>query len=1172
MEFIEKKNKILLYTMAHKEINNSDNNNLINLMKLNFNYPYPDEDDFQYQIYKKREYYFNKVPQRDIITDYKDIKMYRDRECGGETFNLRTQQSLLNNFINPETPYRGLLIFHGVGTGKTCGAFAIAENFKDMVKKYNTKIHILLSGPLIREQWKNELVEKCARETYLKDNLQNMGYLNEAERSKALKMAKNQASQYYKIMSYRSFQKKVLGQKIIEKKTDEKKKSYRKTSEGEYEREIAIDKIDSLNNTLLIIDEAHNLTGNEYGDAVKQVIKNSKNLRVLLLTATPMKNLGDDIIELINLLRPDASQIEREKVFQGSSHQMEFKTGGKEYLLKMINGYVSHFRGANPLIFAEGVEEGEIPEGLNFTKVIRCFMEDFQLDAYRNILKLTDDSLDRRSQSIANFVFPNLTADKLSVEGVSGEEGINNTRNQLKSNKQLLLDKINKVLFNGKYENQNELMVDNEKSKSLGGKIFKLPYLKQFSIKFYTCLNNINQLIEGKRGPGTVFVYSNLVKIGIELFKEVLLQNGYLEFSEHKNYNIQDDTLDSLTGITYKDFKESKRNIQDYHPATFITFTGKTDDAQEDLPEIKIAVLKNSFNNVNNKDGKYIKLVLGSRVMNEGITLYNIKDVHILDVYYNFGRVHQVIGRAIRHCVHYKITNEQNPFPKVNIFKYVVSLPEKGALSAEEDLYKKAEYKYVLVKDIERLIKEASIDCPLNYHGNIFPEEVIKYKNCMKPLEYGKLTQKEKEKTIVCPAACDFQDCEYKCHDKKLNMEFYDPKKKIYKNMSRKELDYTTFTNVLKRNEINFVKDKIKDLYKFKYVYTLDELENKIVASYSGEKAELFDNYFVHQALNELIPLNENDFNNFQDTIFDKYNVPGYLIYRNKYYIFQPFDQNEDVPMWYRSNYQTELYNDLTVYNYIKNTDEFKKINEETIDNSSDDDESTSTNTDISKRKNKMKQSYDFSNIDYYDSKKEFIYVGIIDKGSTRAKSIVESTEDIFKLRPSREKILLKKRGTGIPSLKGAVCNTSKDKKLLIRIAEKIGVENIERYNEYTRLGICQIIRNRLLFLEKFSTVKDNNKLLYIIIPLNHQVYEFPFNLEDRNKYITEQLQNDISVALTFKIENIKEGIFENIRDPKFARYKITITNRPTDLTEFKSIISKHKFLDEGSNWYRIVE
>ena len=95
------------------------------------------------------------------------------------------------------------------------------------------------------------------------------------------------------------------------------------------------------------------------------------------------------------------------------------------------------------------------------------------------------------------------------------------------------------------------------------------------------------------------------------------------------------------------------------------------------------------------------------------------------------GKVEQVIGRAIRFCRHMAVTNENNPFPKVNVYRYVVGL--KKGLSSDEILYQKAEKKYILVKRVERILKESAIDCPLLLHGNMFPEEIEKYKNCVPP-------------------------------------------------------------------------------------------------------------------------------------------------------------------------------------------------------------------------------------------------------------------------------------------------------------------------------------------------------------------------------------------------------------------------------------------------------
>ena len=56
------------------------------------------------------------------------------------------------------------------------------------------------------------------------------------------------------------------------------------------------------------------------------------------------------------------------------------------------------------------------------------------------------------------------------------------------------------------------------------------------------------------------------------------------------------------------------------------------------------------------------------------------------------------------------VTNEYR-YPEVNVYRYVVSL--KNKLSTDENLYKKAELKYLLVKETEKVLKEAAIDCPL---------------------------------------------------------------------------------------------------------------------------------------------------------------------------------------------------------------------------------------------------------------------------------------------------------------------------------------------------------------------------------------------------------------------------------------------------------------------------
>ena len=136
-----------------------------------------------------------------------------------------------------------------------------------------------------------------------------------------------------------------------------------------------------------------------------------------------------------------------------------------------------------------------------------------------------------------------------------------------------------------------------------------------------------------------------------------------------------------------------------------------------------------------------------------------------------------------------------------------------------------------------------------------------------------------------------------KCDSKNLNEKYFNKNTYV---LDKKEIDYNTFNDYLAKFEIISIKNKIKDLYRFKHVYLYDEILNEITRSLESHQIDMFENYFLDQAIEDMMPKDENDFNNFKDTIYDKYNRPGYLIQRGIYFIFQPFNENEDVPMYYR--------------------------------------------------------------------------------------------------------------------------------------------------------------------------------------------------------------------------------------------------------------------------------
>jgi len=1246
------------------------------IMTTNLSYPAQTDPDIQLKFYKKREFYYNKVPERPELTSYDDIKDYRVSTCDPQEFILHEYQSLLANVINPDTPFKGCVVFHGLGTGKcigpdskvytiinnvvehikiadlftsyatdivydeknrgywaeskvpifvqsyrfktqttviekvnrfyrekiscgmkryylsnnksilctiihrllaydpesylepyywtnnikvgmqilglvnlelscikitaieevqydsyvydlevnnlhnylaedifchnTCAGVAIAEKFKPLVQKYQTKIHILVPGPLLKESWKHHLI-KCTGETYMK-KIDPSLLIDPSEIEYLKKNAIAQAMQYYKFLSYKSFYKRVLGEKIVDR-SEEGKAYYKKTEEGEFERDVSVDRIYNLNNSLIIVDEAHNLTDNAYGDALKLIIKNSTNLKIILMTGTPMKNLASDIVDLVNFLRPLDYPIERDKIFTADkNYELNFKPGGLEYLKMMVSGYISHVRGSDPMVFAKRVDLGEKPASLLFTKVIRNNMLEFQKETYDRTILASEDALDRKSSAVSNFVFPCLNSSHTDITGTSGNEGLLLIKNQLKSLSTVLNKKIGEKFFPKDLDKEDktlEFIQLTQDNNCITGKILKMPYLKLFSTKFYKVLLNLNQLYWGKKGVRSAFIYSNLVRIGIDMFEQILLQNGYLAFSEDSSYQIADDTKCYFCGKTFSEHKMSQTEDKDqnkgtaktklsekdlfkslekdlslekepfdevlnipphtFHPATFITVTGKaSEDSGEVIPEEKKRILDSIYNSTANQDGKLIKFILGSKVMNEGISLENTNEVHVLDVYYNFGRVDQVVGRAIRWCSHYKQMSESNPFPEVYVYKYVVSVPD--GLSTEEELYKKAEHKYLLIKKVERAMKEVAIDCPLNLQANMFKEEMKEFANCA-------------SKEAVCPTICDYTTCSYKCSNLKLNAAYYDPARNIYKELAKSDLDLSTFTTSFARTEIDFCKKRIKELYLINFMYLLADILAYVKASYPASKQDLFDEFFVYKALDELIPANQNELNSYKDTIMDKNNRTGYLIYVDLYYIFQPFDQAENVPIYYRTTYVKPIMQPISLHTYLKNLPSYKSYQKKILSEES------------IKESNMLE--YDFeSTRNYYENRDENKYVGVIDKDLNLKKSQeLQGTGDLFKLREKRPKILDKKRGTGIQTLKGTVC-TTKDKKYIEKVAKDL---KLSYPPNTTRQELCTKIQDTMLELEKNQT--GPNKKTYVMIPKNHPQYEFPYNLEDRKNY-----------------------------------------------------------------------
>jgi hypothetical protein len=412
----------------------------------------------------------------DINKEFKKYKIPLTNEkmedfCLPKKFKLQPQQEFLSNLLiskyspwNVHENIRGILLFHQIGAGKTCTSIAIAEEFK---KKMD--IVVVLPAALMGN-FLTELRSECPGNEYIT--------LDERNKIKKLKPD----DEIYK--------------KIIDKTNERISKYYTIYSYHKFVALINDHKIKKLNNTLLIIDEVQNMISinGSFYKALKQVIDNSENnLKLVLLSATPMFDQPVEIALTLNLLKTD--NLLPITKFNQDYMKIKKKSGGieyhttnmKDFKLKISN-LISYYRGAPPQAYPKSE-----------FKIVKCNMSEFQYKSYLTTLS-TEDNFVRGS-------FKNVDILKLPQNFFLGPRMISNVAFPNKS--------IGEIGFS-----------------SFKGEYLQMQNICDYSIKFSKIIKKIGD------ADGPVFVYSNFKELGgIRCFITFLEYHGwknYLIFGEGK--------------------------------------------------------------------------------------------------------------------------------------------------------------------------------------------------------------------------------------------------------------------------------------------------------------------------------------------------------------------------------------------------------------------------------------------------------------------------------------------------------------------------------------------------------------------------------------------------------------------------------------------------------------
>ena len=275
--------------------------------------------------------------------------------------------------------------------------------------------------------------------------------------------------------------------------------------------------------------------------------------------------------------------------------------------------------------------------------------------------------------------------------------------------------------------------------------------LMKYSPKFNRILENIYA------APGSSLVYSQFVDMeGIGIFRIVMDFNGYCPVEIE------------ATGGSYRFSERTEKSFRELPKQhRYITFSGgEKDDIRQmalnvfnarfnELPEqMKNILLESGFQDNNNQQGQICRVFCITSAGAEGISLKNVRAVHIMDPHWNEVRLKQVKGRAIRLGSHADLDpSERN----VQIFTYLsvfgneaqvstsgpmlidetirnsdslerkdaveatLPIPERSAiytLTSDERLFVISERKKKVITKLETIMKSAAVDCQLNYKEN----------------------------------------------------------------------------------------------------------------------------------------------------------------------------------------------------------------------------------------------------------------------------------------------------------------------------------------------------------------------------------------------------------------------------------------------------------------------
>jgi len=513
-------------------------------------------------------------------------------------------------------------------------------------------------------------------------------------------------------------------------------------------------------NKIIVMDEVHNIRiqskdNDEEEDSLEtynqfhRFLHLIKNCKILFLSGTPMKDDVSELASIGNLLLPLDDQFPTGKEFINEymtekEGVYSVKKGKIDDIKRKLKGRISFLREAESSVQKDFLGKKNY-EGLKHFIVKPNSMSEFQNSAYEKAFgKGGEGKLYLGAREASLFVYP---------DGTWGKEGFNKYIKGEKSKG--IKKKGNPVVYRMSDDLRKELRPDGATQEEI------LENIKNFSGTYHDVIKNI------LKTDGNCFVYSSLV-----------LGSGAILFS----------LLLELFGYSKANGKENEKKLR------YAILTNKT------ASSIELRRINDRFNNIDNINGEYIKVIIGSKAVSEGFSFKNVLFESVNTPHWNYSETAQALARGIRLGSHNDLI-KNGVVPVVKILQ-PVSIPTRKKHSIDMIMYKTSEDKDISIKGILRILMECAFDCAMNYIQN--------YIN-------GKKGSRE----------CDYQSCEYVCDGIDMNM--------VVDGIPDEHLDYSTYQLYYANPNVSKVRKRIEQLFRENNNLTLTSIIKNLNNEFSED-------------------------------------------------------------------------------------------------------------------------------------------------------------------------------------------------------------------------------------------------------------------------------------------------------------------------------------------------